>query len=239
MKPPELRAVIVDDEAPAREVLLDLLSAHQNVRVIGVAESVAGAYTLCQDLRPNLLFLDIQMGDGDGFDLLAKLMPMPTVIFVTAYDQFALRAIEVNAIDYLLKPASPERLAHALERIRHQPKDLFSGVLAPDDKVFFREGKDILVAFVSEISGIEARENYTLVHLTRGTTRIVRRSMTDWEARLPKDLFIRPSRSLIINLEKVGRVAMKSRDEMDVEIAGFSSPIRLGRQAAVMLRKIL
>ncbi len=122
MKAPELRVVIVDDEAPAREVLLDLLSEHSNVKVVGEADSVANAMTLCQDLRPNLVFLDIEMRDGEGFDLLTKLTQNPGIIFVTAHDQFGARAFNAHAIDYLLKPVNPDRLTHALERINHEPK---------------------------------------------------------------------------------------------------------------------
>lgn len=127
MKPPELRTVIVDDEAPAREVLCDLLSAHSNVKVIGEADSVANAISIYQELRPNLVFLDAQLGDGEGFDLLPKLAPVPAIIFVTAYDQFAFRAFEANALDYLLKPPHPTRLANALERIVYQPPDTGTG----------------------------------------------------------------------------------------------------------------
>ncbi len=239
MKVPDLRAVIIDDEPPAREVLLDLLSAHPNVKVIGEAFSVNSAFTLCHDLRPNLLFLDVQMEDGDGFDLLARLMPMPTVIFVTAFETFALKAFKVNAIDYLVKPASPERLAHALERIRYQPKDLFAEKLSPEDKVFYKEGKDILIAFVSEICGIEAQDNYSLVHLPNGRTRMVRRSMAEWEARLPSTLFCRLNRSLIVNLEKIHRAVIGGRDEMEIGIEGFSETVHIGRQAGVILRRAM
>jgi two-component system LytT family response regulator len=239
MNVPELRVVIVDDEAPAREILQNLLSAHANVKVIGEANSIANALELCRTLRPNLLFLDVQLGDGEGFDLLPKLSPIPAIIFVTAYDRFAIRAFEVNAIDYLLKPANPARLAHALERITHQPKPLFTGVLTKEDKIFVRVDDKLLLAFVSEISGIEAQENYSLVHLAKGETTLFRRSMAEWESVLPKDLFFRPNRSLIVNREMVQKISMNGRDDVDVDISGFSSPVRLGRKAGVLLRRAL
>lgn len=239
MNAPELRAIIIDDEAPAREALLDLLSAHPNVRVIGEANSLANALELCRDLRPNLLFLDIQLGDGCGFDLLPKLNISPSIIFVTAYDEFAIRAFEVNAIDYLLKPPNRTRLAHALERITHLPKATFTGVFTKQDRVVLQSDDKFLVAFVSEISGIVAQENYSLVHLSAGETVLLRRSMAEWESVLPRDLFFRPNRSLIVNLEMVRKVSMNNRDDMDVEISDFSTPVRLGRKAGVLLRREL
>jgi two-component system LytT family response regulator len=237
MKPPELRAVIVDDEAPAREVLCDLLSAHSNVKVIGEADSVANAISICQELRPNLVFLDVQLGDGEGFDVLPKLAPVPAIIFVTAYDQFAFRAFEANALDYLLKPPHPTRLANALERIVHQPPDTGTGPYKRDDRIYLRTSDGILLAFVSQISGIEADQNYTTVRLASGEAKMVRGSLTDWEKNLPRQLFIKLSRSLIVNLEKIERVSFAGRDEMDIKIVGFPTTVHLGRKAAILLRK--
>jgi len=122
-----LRALIVDDEAPARELLRALLASHRNVEVVGEANCIAAAASLYTDLRPEIVFLDVQMPNGDGFSLLPKLRPMPAVIFVTAYEKFAVRAFEVNAVDYLLKPFRPERLADALQRIVHSPKPVQVG----------------------------------------------------------------------------------------------------------------
>ena len=116
-----LRALIVDDEVPAREHLTQLLECHCNVKIVGEANSVATAAALCRDLQPNLIFLDVQMPGGDGFSLLSKLDPLPAIIFVTGYDEYAVRAFEVNAVDYLIKPVNPHRLADALERIIHAP----------------------------------------------------------------------------------------------------------------------
>ncbi|CAN5754061.1 LytTR family DNA-binding domain-containing protein [soil metagenome] len=239
MNLPELRAVIVDDETPAREVLQELLLQHPNVKVIGEANSVTNATALCLDLRPNLIFLDVQMRDGDGFELLPKLDPIPAIIFVTAYDQFAVRAFEINAVDYLVKPVNPERLAHSLQRIIRQPQPVLAKVLTEDDKIFLRSDTKLRVAFVTEISGIEAQENYSLVHLTDGGSMLVRRSMTEWEGILPKQHFLRPHRSLIVNIQAVKKVSMCGRDEIDVEIAGFTAPIRLGRRSATRLRQVL
>lgn len=240
MNTPELRAIIVDDEAPAREVLQELLECHPHVKVIGEANSVATAAALCHDLRPNLIFLDVQMdGEQDGFSLLPKLDLIPAVIFVTAYDQFAIRAFEVNAIDYLLKPIDPARLTHALERITHQPQPVFTERLRECDQIYLKSDKNLRMVYVTEISGIEAQENYSLVHLTDGASMLIRQSMAEWEKCLPKQFFVRPHRSLIVNVQSVKKVVVNKPSEIEADIAGFPALIRLGRRAAAKLRRAL
>ena len=238
MKLPELRAIIVDDEAPAREGLLELLAAHPHVSVIGEANSVANAAALCAELRPNLLFLDVQLEDEVSFALLPKLDPVPAIIFVTGYAEFAIRAFEVNAIDYLLKPISPERLAHSLQRIVHQPQPVFSKKFKESDMIYLDSARHQMV-YVTEISGIEAEDNYSTVRLTSGTSCMIRRSMIEWEEILPNQLFMRPHRSLIINLQAVGKILMTRRTGIEFAVAGFPEPVLLGRRAAARLKRAL
>lgn len=238
MKLPELRAIIVDDEAPARERLQELLAVHSHVTVIGEANSIANATKLCADLRPNLLFLDVQLEDESSFALLPKLAPVPAIIFVTGYEEFAIRAFEVNAIDYLLKPINPDRLADALQRIIHQPQPVFTQKLKENDQIYLNSKQHRMV-YVDEISGIEAEENYTLVRLTNGASHLIRRSMVEWEEALPKQWFLRPHRSLIINIQAVKKILMTRRTEIEFEVAGFPQSILLGRRAAARLKRAL
>lgn len=235
----ELRTMLVDDEAPAREFLGDLLAVHPHVKIVGEADSVAAAASLYADLRPDLIFLDVQMPDGDGFSLLPKLAPIPAIIFVTAFDAFAIRAFDVNAIDYLLKPVRPDRLAHALERVIHKPPPTNPQQLREDDKILLKSDSRMHVVFVSQISGIEAKENYTEVFLADGSTEFIRRTISEWEGLLPKSLFTRVHRSLIMNLNHVRKVLAKDRDESVIELAGFPNPIPLGRKPAARLRSAL
>lgn len=239
MTPLELRAVIIDDEAPARHLLQELLSHFSTVKVVGEANSVASAIDLCLDLRPNLLFLDVDLGDGDGFDVLPKLDPIPAVIFVTAYDQHAVRAFEVNAVDYLLKPIRADRIIHALERIVHEPAQVSAKKFKEDDRIFLRSDSQLRVVYVTEITGVEAQENYSMVHLTDGSATLIRRGLSEWEKLLPKQYFLRTHRSLILNLHHVKKIVMEDRDEITVLINGFSYPTRLGRRAAIRLRRAM
>lgn len=239
MNAPELRAAIIDDEEPAREVLRELLEAHSNVRVIGEADSVANAVILCRDLKPNLLFLDVQMEDGEGFDLLPKIDSLPAIIFVTAFDRFAMRAFEVNAIDYLLKPVDPYRLAHTLQRIIREPHSAAAPVFAEDDRIHLRGDRKQRFAFLAEISGIEALENYSIVRFIDGDSITMRRSMTEWEEILPPKMFCRPHRSFIINVDAVQSILRIGKDEVHVKIKGFSAPVQLGRRAAAKFQRAL
>jgi two-component system LytT family response regulator len=239
MNPPELRTIIIDDEAPAREALINLLSDHPNITVIGEAGSAAEAIVACRDLRPNLIFLDVQLGDGDGFEVLSHLSPTPATIFVTAWDNYAFRAFEVNAIDYLLKPTSPARLAVALDKIIQKPPDPQVGPFRDDDRMFLRVGDGVVVVTVSKICGIEAQENYSLVHFANEAPKLIRRSMTEWENILPRRHFFRPSRSLILNLRAIQGITTISRDETEIQISGFATPVRLGRKPAIQLRRAM
>jgi two-component system, LytTR family, response regulator len=234
-----LRALIVDSEAPARELLQDLLATHRNVRVVGEANSAPTAVSLYEDLHPNLVFMDVQMPKGDGFSLLPKLQPLPAIIFVTACDQFAVRAFEVDAVDYLLKPVRPERLANALQRVVHSQKPAQAERLSYDDKILLDSDTEMRVVFVAEMSGIVAEGNYTRVHLADGSSAFVRRGVSQWDCMLPKSFFVRVDRSLIIHLQAVKKIVAEASDEVSVEVEGFGAPLTLRRRASFRLRRAL
>lgn len=237
MSLPELRAIIVDDEAPAREILQELLLQHPKVKVIGEADSVKNAIMLCRDLQPNLVFLDIQLDDEIGFELLPQLGQVPAVIFVTAHAEFAIRAFEVNAIDYLTKPVNPERLASALERITHRPQPVFSEKLVESDQIYLESSTSRRMVYLTEISGIVADGNYTLVHHRDGAVVQIRRTLNDWDAALPKQYFVRLHRSLIINFKEIKTVSVTRFRQTEVVVAGFDKPLRLGWRASARLRE--
>jgi len=158
---------------------------------------------------------------------------------VTAFDAFAIRAFDVNAIDYLLKPVRPDRLADALERIVHKPPPTDPQKLREDDKIVMKSDARMHVVYVSQISGIEAHENYTRVYLANGRTEFLRRTMSAWDKLLPETVFVRLDRSLIVNLNYVGKLVMENRDQSILEMAGFPKTIPLKRVATALLRKAL
>lgn len=229
-----IRTVLIDDEPPARERLLVLLRAHPEVEIVGEAGDLEGAVELCARVEPDLIFLDIQLPRASGFDLIPYLTGAPAVIFVTASDAHAVAAFEVNALDYLLKPIHPERLALALSRVQIPSKNRPMG-----DLVALEEARGSRFVSISSINHIKAEGNYTVVHLVDGPAGFVRRSLTDWEKLLPKEQFTRIDRSLIIRLDAVQRLHTDSRDSASLMIVGYETPILLGRRGALNLRRAL
>ena len=203
-----MKALLIDDERLARNELRRLLKAHADIEIVGEATDGEDAMEKIEALRPELIFLDVQMPGGDGFSLLEKLEPpLPRVIFTTAYDEFAVKAFEFNALDYLLKPVDPNRLVAALEKLRahsvagealadHRTR------LGADDKVFVREGERCWFVPVKNIRLLESEGNYTRVHFDDQKPQLFR-SLTAMEERLDSKQFFRANRKQVINLSWV------------------------------------
>jgi two-component system LytT family response regulator len=215
-----MRVLVVDDEALARRRMRSLLSGVPDIVVVGECETGAQAVTAIRDLQPDLVFLDVQMPELDGFDVIASVGPdkMPPVIFVTAFDDYAVNAFEVGAIDYLLKPVDQQRFSQTLERAkkrvvgRGSQTDLaaqLSGLLDrvartddSDDRIGVKLQGKIVFLDADEIYWIQARDDIARVHLV-DSAYDVREPLTHLEARLPANRFLRVHRSAIINTSKV------------------------------------
>lgn len=223
-----MRALLVDDEPLARRELRRLLAEFPWVEIVGEAGNVEEARERIEALTPALVFLDIQMPGGSGFDLLARLEHVPLVIFTTAHDQYALRAFEVNALDYLLKPVERERLAAALARV--QAKDREPAPVAPSERaleqLFVRDGERCWFVPLREVSLLTAEGNY--VRMLWGRSRpLLGRSLTTLEQRLDPKRFFRANRRDIINLDFIesvelgtgGRLHVQLRDGPEIEIS--------------------
>jgi two-component system LytT family response regulator len=216
-----MNALLVDDERLARSELRRLLEAHPDVRVIGEAANADEAVARLADLEVDLLFLDVQMPGASGFDLLERLDSVPLLIFTTAYDEYAVRAFEVNAFDYLLKPIRPERLAATLERTRRAwaARSASGRARSVSDRVFVRDGERCWIIALADIALCEAEGNYTRVHF--GTNRpLIRRSLQTLEARLDPAVFFRVSRSHIVNLRFIEAMAPAVDDSYTVRLRG-------------------
>ncbi|MBI2512366.1 MAG: response regulator transcription factor [Opitutae bacterium] len=231
------RALIIDDEAPARADLRALLAAHPHVAIVGEAATVSTAKTLLGSADYDLVFLDIQLFGGSGFDLVPFVRPGARIVFVTAFNDHALRAFEVNALDYVLKPVKSERLAASLARaLRSTDSTPPAAVgLRRDDKVHLNDGQRARFANVSEISRIEAEENYTHVQLVDGTQMLVRRTIKSWEETLPSPPFQRVHRTTIANLERVTAYDRTGR-VLTLRLAGVGEPVGVSRQASAAVK---
>lgn len=206
-----IKTLLIDDEPRARQELRRLLSSSREVEIVGEAEDVASALVAIETLRPELLFLDVQMPDGNGFDLLSQLETTPAVIFCTAFNQHAVTAFEVDALDYLLKPVEPARLAIALARVSAnlQPRSIApagrEALLKPSERVFVREGDKCWFVALGEVHAFESVGNYAKLHLDKAQPLILR-ALTQLETRLDPAVFFRASRGMIINLESIAGV---------------------------------
>jgi two-component system, LytTR family, response regulator len=198
-----MRALIVDDERLARSELRRLLRAHPAVEVVGEASNVAEARLQIDALAPALLFLDIEMPGGSGFDVLAELESVPHVIFTTAYDEHAVRAFEVNALDYLLKPIEPARLATAIERALDSEAKRTASPVDLTLRVFVRDGERCWFVNLDDVAVLAAEGNYARLSLPGQP--LLARSLSYLEARLAPRFF-RASRQHLVNVPLIERV---------------------------------
>lgn len=243
---PALRTLVVDDERLARKALRSLLAEHPEIVVVGEAANIPEAAALAALERPHLVLLDVQMPPATGFDLLPLLpSPAPAVVFTTAHDAFAVRAFEVSAVDYLLKPISPERLADALERVRsgrHSASPFATtapAALSGSDMLILQAGDRIRRVVLADIAAVVAEGHYTRVYLAKEPPMFIQRGISSWAAQLPAPGFLRVDRSLIVNLSRVLALDSHSRDEAQLTLAAAGAPLVLGRVASARLRASL
>ncbi|NMO15277.1 response regulator transcription factor [Pyxidicoccus fallax] len=235
-------ALLVDDERLARLELRRLLAADPNVEVVGEADGVASASALLRRLRPDVVFLDVQLVDESGFDLLEEAGDDTAVVFVTAYEHHAVRAFEVNALDYLLKPVSPRRLARTLERVRstlaaERPED--QRVLTLEDRVLVEERGRAELVRVSDILCLRAEDDYSRLVAPGGREYLVNESLRSWEGRLPARHFLRIHRSTLVNLEHVETLERQPNDTYLLRLRGLGEPLAMSRRFASRLRERL
>jgi len=226
-----MNTLIVDDERLARVELRRLLAAHPSIAVVGEAADGPEALAAVAELRPDLLFLDIQMPGMTGFELLERIDDVPLVIFTTAYDAFAIKAFEVNALDYLLKPVAPDRLAAALERLPSLARR------APLEQVFVRDNERCWIVRLPEIFLLESDGNYTRVYF-RGERPLIRRSLNALEERLDSETFFRGNRSQIFNLKWIDTVDLSASGGLVVTLKGGRT-VEMSRRRSDKLRDIL
>ena len=241
-----MRVVIVDDEAPARERMASLLAPHAGVSVVGEAGDIEAAADLCRRVSPSAVFLDVDLRTASGFDLLPRLTGSPAIVFVTAHNDYAVRAFEINALDYLVKPVHPERLAAAVARMRvaslppsEPPAPTSPARLTNDDVVALREDGGMRVVPLKRITHIESEENYTRVHVAGEPPAFVRRPMVEWDRLLPDAQFLRVSRSLIVQLAAVKEIQTESRDVARVIFIGQPDALTVARRSSVRIRQAL
>lgn len=232
------KTIIVDDERLARREMRRLLAEFDEIVVAGEAENLSEAVLLIEREKPHLVFLDIQLQGENGFDLLDKNAQDFELIFVTAFDAHALRAFEVNALDYLLKPVNPERLAKAIERITNETRDE-KPELRPfefDDRIFLELGNRSVFLKVCEISHINSAGDYSEVFTTDKRRFLLEKPLREWEARLPEKHFLRIHRQTIVNLEEIEEIETWFNRTFQVRLKNCGAPLAVSRRYAVRLK---
>ena len=240
-----MRAIIIDDERLARTELRKLLQDYPEVEVVDEAANADEGINKIDSLQPDLVFLDIQMPGKTGFDMLAELERAPHVIFTTAYDEYALKAFEVNALDYLLKPIEPKRLADAMQKLHVAetkenhivPENFNQSILTEADQVFVKDGERCWFVKLGEIRLFESVGNYAKVFF--GTHKpLILKSLNALEERLDERMFFRANRKHIINLRWIEKIEPYFNGGLLVDLKG-GEKIEVSRRQTVKFKEMM
>lgn len=241
-----IKAIIIDDERLARNELKKLLMDYPEIEVVAEAANVGEGIEKIENMNPELIFLDIQMPGKTGFDLLSELDKSPNVIFTTAYDEYALKAFEVNALDYLLKPVEPKRLADAIQKLHLQEErepsngateNINRSTLYEHDQVFVKDGERCWFVKLSEIRLFESVGNYAKVYFGPNKPLILK-SLNALEERLDEKMFFRANRKHIINLRLIDKIEPYFNGGLLLELKG-GEKIEVSRRQTVKFKEMM
>jgi two-component system LytT family response regulator len=255
-----LRTIIVDDEGPARDLLREYLSGDPGIQIVAECANGFDAVKRIGELSPELVFLDVQMPKLDGFEVLELIDRGPAVVFVTAYDEYALRAFEVHAVDYLLKPFARERLSEALARVRARragassaapaagaapapavsPEQIAAAARRPGqflERLLVKEGANVHVIPADRLDYLEAQDDYVAIH-SGGKTHLKAGTLADLSAGLDPDRFVRIHRSYVLNVERIGKLELYAKDSR-VAILADGRQLPVSRAGYTRLKELL
>lgn len=218
-----LKAVIIEDSRLARNELKELLKAHKEIELIGEAENVDDAFELINEIKPDLIFLDINMPEKDGFELLEMLDEVPITIFTTAFDQYAIKSFEYNAFDYLLKPINQSRFSKCIEKVIETAqaesvvKPVSEDVFSLQKQIFIKDGEKCWLVKIQDISMFEIVGNYTRVYFENNKA-LIYKSLLQVEEKLPDEVFFRANRQQVINIQHVKKVVSWFGGKLKIEM---------------------
>lgn len=242
-----VKTLIIDDERLAREELKSLLKQYDEIDIIGEAKNGEEGIQMIKELKPELIFLDISMPGMTGFEMLKQLDEIPKVIFITAYDEFALKAFEVNALDYVLKPVDPIRLQESLQKINQKEEDFVSKLdgqtarkdrqLTLSDSVFIKDGEKTWFIELNKIRMLESDGNYVKVYFETFRPLILR-SLNSFEERLDPEYFFRANRKFIINLKWINTIENWFNGGLMVELKD-GEKVEISRRQAIRFKELM
>lgn len=237
-----IKAIVVDDVESMRLVLRKLLSTFDKIEIVGEAADFDEARTIISEERPDLLFLDIDLNGLTSIDLLKTIGYQPMVIFITSHTDFAIKAFELNAVDYLLKPISLERLTKAIEKVTNKWEDTdfeddYNAKFTPDHIILLSFDNKMSFVRIKDINYIEAYGNYTKVNLADGKLSVTYNSIKNWDTKLPDDVFIQIHRSTIVNLHNVTKIEKWANDTGRLYLKGVDKPFEISRNYFFQIKK--
>jgi two-component system LytT family response regulator len=238
-----MKAIIIDDERLARQELKNLLAPYPELQIVGEANNAETAIELIKQEKPDVIFLDIQMPGKNGFDLLEEISGVPEVVFVTAYDEYAIRAFEVNALDYLLKPVQSSRLAETVKKLLNKDNSEKAEskeqtqALNDNDQVFVKDGDKCWFVKLNDIRLFESEGNYVRVYFDKNRPLILR-SLNNLDERLNNKTFFRASRKHIVNLKWVESIENWFNGGLMVKLKG-GEQVEISRRQASKLKEMM
>lgn len=232
------RTLIIEDSRLARLELRNLLQAFPQIELIGECEDALVAEQMIRQQQPDLLLLDIQLPGKNGFELLDSLNYLPKVIFTTAYDEYALKSFDYEALDYLLKPIEAERLTQSLKRLQQAGQNsVVVDRLSADSSVFVKDGEQCWMLELSRISHFTSCGNYSHVHF-EAQRPLIHKSLTQLEQRLPENLFFRANRQQIVNLKKIASVSLAINGNLELQLKD-GTEVEVSRRQASRFKELL
>lgn len=233
-----MKAIIVDDERLARNELKSLLSEFPNVEIIEECDSAESAIIAVDKLKPDVVFLDIHMPGKDGFGVLEELDYMPHVIFITAYDEYAIKAFDVNALDYLLKPIQTDRLKEAIDKVKEELKDpvSMSDKLGVNNQVFVKDGDKCWFVNLSDVPMFESEGNYVRIYFS-GNKPLILKSLNNLASKLDETVFFRANRKFIINLNWIDKIESWFNGGLMVKLKN-GEQVEISRRQASKLKEM-
>ena len=237
----KLTAIVIDDERLARKDIISLLSEFDTIEVLGEADNISSAIEQIKQHKPDVIFLDIQMSGESGFDLFEKIEVRSKVIFVTAFDEYAFKAFEVNALDYLLKPVNPARLKDSIKRlfIENKVEETSEHMLSMDDQLFLLFNTHYRFLKINSIIYISSSGDYSEVHLTNGQQGLTSKPMHEWEERLPENNFIRIHRSTIINMDFILNIEKSQNNSFHIFLKDIQTPFVISRRYSSAIKRLM
>ena len=241
----KLKAMIVDDEPYARDDLRHMLACQKEIEVTCEAGTIAEAQKELSKNKLDVVFLDIQLRGGSGFELIPFVDRSTDIIFTTAFDQYAVRAFEINALDYILKPVTPERLCASIDRLKAEKADqqttsLKAGPFEPEDRVFVKTDSGQLFVPIKEILAVSSiGGNYAAIKLKNGENPLTRKTLKEWENVLPQSVFFRIHRATIVNLKYIERISNEKDDSCVVGLSGLKETFTVSRRMVARLKRLV